>query len=184
MSDLAKKFIGIKRIWYADPIITVASAEVGLSGAELYAILQDQKTVEVLNSHQDTWGYTQDDPTVTDYINELTGKVYHRDITNGGNKTAAFTLGMYSYQQKADLQGGKATETTWEAPETPALIEKCIIAQTKTGKYIVFPNASIVGKVNFVEKNIGLGVAAVAQETGVKGLADEKWFDEEVVKAA
>lgn len=180
----AKKFIGIKKIWYGEPISKVTSKDTGLSGAEIAAFLKDPKTVAVENSHQDTWGYTQDDPTVADYVNELNGKVYHRDITSMGAKTIAFTLGMYSYQQKADLCGGKATETSWEEPKDPVLIDKCIVAQTKTGNFIVFPNASIIGKVNFVEKNIGLGVSAVAQETGIEGLAGEKWLDESVVKDA
>ena len=176
-----KQFIGIKRIWYANPIAAIAGAT--LTGAEIKALLAKADTKEVKNSHQDTWGYTEEDPTITDYINELTGKIYYRDVTQDGAVTIAFTLGEYEYTDKAALQGGKATATGWDRPDRKDNISKCIIAQTKTGNYIVFPNASIVGKGNFVEKNIGLGVTAVAMETGVTGLASEVWRDKAEVEA-
>ena len=63
-----------------------------------------------------------------------------------------------------------------------ALVEKSIVAMTKTGNFIFMPKANIVGKGSFVEKNIGLGVSAVPLETGVEGLASEKWFDGDKVK--
>ena len=52
---------------------------------------------------------------------------------------------------------------------------------TKTGNYIVFTNAAVIGKGNFVEKNIGLGVSAVAMENSTAGVAGEYWFDGEKV---
>lgn len=176
-----KPFIGIKKIWYADPISSVTAAESGYSGTELKSLLSS--ATEVTNVHNDTWGYEESDPNVTEYINQLTGKPYFRDIDQQGVPTISFTLGEYSFADKAALQGGKATTTTkWERSDTPEMIEKCIVAQTKTGNYIVFPKASIVGKGNFVEKNIGLGISAVALETGVAGLASEIWFEEGQVK--
>lgn len=176
-----KQFIGIKRIWYCAPITSITGQS--LSGAEIKALIANAATKEVKNSHKDTWGYTEDDPAVTDYINELTGKPYYRDITQSGNITIAFTLGEYEYADKAALQGGVATATGWDRASSPQNINKGIIAQTKTGNYIVFPNASIVGKGNFVEKNIGLGVTAVAMDTGVTGLASEVWRDQAEVEA-
>ena len=56
------KFIGIKQLWYTDPL-TAAPTQSGM--ATLVSI-----ATEILNIHQDTWGYSQDDPDVTDYINE------------------------------------------------------------------------------------------------------------------
>ena len=56
-----KPFIGIKKIWYGDVItsaVTKTSLKTWLGTA-----------TEVENSHQDTWGYTEDDPNYTDYIN-------------------------------------------------------------------------------------------------------------------
>ena len=176
-----KPFIGIKQIWYG-PVITEA-----LTAAKLKTWLAT--ATEVKNSHQDTWGYTQDDPTITDYINELTGKPYYRDMTDEGAKTIAFTMGAYSFKDKVELQGGKVIkesekEVGWEAPETPELVYKAVVARVKTGNYVVFTNAGIVVKSNMVEKNIGLGVSAVAMDNEAEGVADEYWFDGDAVDPA
>lgn len=175
-----KPFIGIKKIWYGD---TISAAVTATSLKTWHAT-----ATEVKNSHQDTWGYTQDDPSVTDYINELTGKTYYRDITDAGAKTMAFTLGEYSFKDKVALQGGKLIGSGdgdgWESPENPELIYKAVVGMTKTGNYVVFTNAGIVGKTNFVEKNLGLGVTAVAMENPNTGVADEYWFDGSKVDVA
>lgn len=178
---MAKSFIGIQRLFYADPIDSITTKASGLTKAEVEALIADADTKEIKNLHQDTWGYEESDPTVTDYINQLTGTPYYRDAEQQGVPTVSFTLGEYEYEDKAALQGGKATATSWERPSTLEIIEKCIIAVSKTGVVLVFPKASIVGKGNFVEKNIGLGVTAVPVETGVKGLASEKWFNDVVI---
>ena len=74
------------------------------------------------------------------------------------------------------------TAVGWKRPNSPAIIEKAIIALTKTDKYIVLTKANIIGKGNFVEKNIGLGVTASALENGDVG--SEVWIDKEVVDKA
>lgn len=171
------KFIGIKQIWYGEPIkqdITKENFKQWL-----------QTATEVKNSHQDTWGYSQDDPTVTEYVNELTGKSYYRDVTQGGAKTINFTLGEYEVKDKVALQGGTAMESSlgWKAPTTPIDVFKAIVAKTKTGNYIVFTRASIVAKGNFTDKNVGLGVTAVAMESGYAEVADEYLLDGSVIDA-
>ena len=170
------KFIGIKKLWYADPLTTEPTQG---SIAQLIAT-----ATEVKNVHQDTWGYSQDDPDVTDYINELTGKPYYRDKVDEGNKTINFTMGEYDYATKKDLQGGTvimdgtpSTAVGWKAPTTPEFVYKTIIALTKTGTYIVFTNASIVGKGDQQQKAVGLGVTAVAMESETDGISDEYWFN-------
>lgn len=163
------KFIGIKQLWYTNPLAT-APTQSGM------ATLVSGAT-EIKNVHQDTWGYSQDDPSVTDYINELTGKPYYRDAEQMGNKTISFTMGEYDYATKIALQGGTAVTGGWAAPSTPALISKCIIALTKTDTYIVFTNASIIAKGDQQQKAVGLGVTAVAMENGNAGVSDEYWFD-------
>jgi hypothetical protein len=163
------KFIGIKQLWYTNPLAT-APTQAGM------ATLVSSAT-EIKNVHQDTWGYSQDDPSVTDYINELTGKPYYRDAEQAGNKTINFTMGEYDYATKIALQGGTAVTGGWSAPATPALINKCIIALTKTNTYIVFTNASIIAKGDQQQKAVGLGVTAVAMENSASGVADEYWFD-------
>lgn len=175
-----KPFIGIKKIWYGAVItaaVTPASLKTWLGTA-----------TEVKNSHQDTWGYTEDDPTTTDYINELTGKVYYKDVTAKGARTMAFTMGEYSFEDKKELQGGELVKdgqavVGWHEPGVAEVINKAIVGQTKTGNYIVFTNASIIGKGNFVEKNIGLGVSAVAMENPTASVAGEYWLDGEKVDA-
>lgn len=164
-----KPFIGLKKIWYGTPL-TVApksTAEV----VELTAAM-----TEVSNVHEGTWSYTQDDPSITDYVNMLTGQPYYRDVTNAGNKTIAFTMGEYEFDDLVALQGGAKVGTDgWEAG-APALVYKSVIAQTKTGNYIVFPNAGIIAKTNAAEQNLGLGVTAVAMDSSADEVAIEYRF--------
>lgn len=179
MAGIVKPFIGLKRVWYGDPVTTVTTPASGYTAAELVALIKT--LTEVSNVHQDTWGYDESDPSVTDYINELTGQPYYRDVTQAAIPTINFTMGQYSFEDKAALQGGKVVGDGWERQDMANLIEKCVVAQTKTGNFIFMPRANIIGKGSFVEKNIGLGVSAVPLETNVKGLASEKWFPEDKV---
>lgn len=173
-----KPFIGIKKIWYGD-VITSAVTKTNLK-----TWLGTATKVE--NSHQDTWTYTEDDPTYTDYINELNGDIYYRDVTQKGVKTIAFTMGVFSFDDKVDLQGGEKVDTDagWAASDTPGIVNKAIVGQTKTGNYIVFTNAAVIAKGNAVEKNIGLGVTAVAMENPRAGVKSDYMFDGEKVDAA
>jgi len=179
-----KQYIGIKRIWYADVIKEKVTPA-------LIKGFVDGSAHEVKNSHQDTWGYEETDPESDDYVNELTGQTYYKDVTKGSIPSISFTMGEYSYFEMADLQGGTAitadgTPATseseavgWKQSETPEVIEKAVIAQTKTGNYIILTKANIIGKGNFVEKNIGLGVTATALEN--EGVGSYFRFDGSVV---
>lgn len=187
----AKPFIGIKRIWYADPLTEA------LTPYKLQTLLKNEnKVTEVLNSHDGTWGYSQDDPSVTEYKNELNGQVYYRDKTDEGAKTITFSMGVYAWKNKVDLQGGqmlddKGAVTTeaanavgWASSQDLENINKAIIAQTKTGNYIVFSNSAIVAKGDQQDKNIALGVSAVAMESETAGVAGEYLFDGNAVDTA
>lgn len=188
---MAKKvlYIGITRLWYGDVISTDVTPALIKS-----LIAKNGAAHEVLNSHQDTWGYEESDPETTDYVNDLTGLTYYIDKTKNSIPTISFTMGEYSYMEKADLQGGEAvtasgtkattddTAVGWKRSEETEVIEKSIIAQTKTGNYIVLTKANIVGKGNFVEKNIGLGVTAVALENPSVG--SEFWYTKDAVEGA
>ena len=105
---------------------------------------------------------------------------FYRETTEPGEVKINFTIGEYDYETKADLQGGKATEKTWERGNH-APIHKCIIGKTKDGVYVVFPKATINGRGSNTDKAIGLAVTASPLTTGVEGLASEKWFDESEV---
>ena len=173
-----KPFIGIKKIWYGEPLATAPTA------AGLRELLETM--TEVTNSHEGTWSYTQDDPSVTDYINELTGKPYYRDATNAGNKTIAFTMGVYTMADRVALQGGEeikenSASVGWKSSSAPQLVYKCIVAETKTGNFIVFTNAGVIAKTNAAEKNLGLGVTAVAMDNSNASVSDEYLFDGEKV---
>ena len=169
-------FIGIKRIWYGDFLTNATN----LTQAGIATLVAGM--TEVTNVHQDTWGYEESDPEITEYVNELTGQNYYVDETKQGIPTISFTLGEYEYQQKADLQGGAVIQdgsnnpVGWSRPTELNVIYKAVVALSKTGVYIVFPKAQITGKGDVQEKNIGLGVQAKAVETGVAGLAAEYWI--------
>lgn len=174
-----KPFIGIKRVWYGD-VLTA-----NLTNAAAVASLVQNMT-EVKNVHDGTWGYTHDDPNVTEYKNELTGQPYYRDKTDLGVRTIKFTLGVYEFQQKADLQGGSvitegegqsAHAVGWKSSGALENVNKAIVAMTKTGNYIVFSNASIVAKGDQQEKNIGLGITAVCMENENEGVEAEYMFE-------
>ena len=77
--------------------------------------------------------------------------------------------------QRADLQGGKATEKNWERGKYKP-IHKCVIGKTKDRVYVVF-QAAINARGSNTDKAVGLAVSAVPLSTGVDGLASEKWFD-------
>lgn len=172
-----KPFIGIKNI-YLGPPLKADLANV----AAIQALLQGDDYKKVTNSHDGTWGYSQDDPDVTEYKNELTGKTYYRDKVSDGAKTITFTMGVYDFETQADLQGGTVikdqTKTVgWKADDTSLEnVEKAVIAQTKTGNWIVFSNASIVAKTDQQEKNLGLGITAVCLESETAGVASEYRF--------
>lgn len=185
----AKQYIGIKKLWYGD----VATAVITAAGLATWL----KTATEVKNSHDGTWGYTQDDPDVTDYINELNGQPYYRDKTSQGARTITFTMGEYAYKNKADLQGGdmitaEGVTTTdesaavgWKSSSSLENINKMLVGQTKTGNYVVFTNASIVGKVDQQEKALGLGVTAVCMENETDDVAAEYWYDgDKVVESA
>lgn len=165
-----KPFIGIMRIWYGDTIGEAVTA------TNLPTLIGSM--TEVKNSHQDTWGYTQDDPTYTDYINELNGEIYFRDVTQRGANTITFTMGEWEFTDKVALEGGEVigSDAGWGSTDDFATINKSIVAQTKTGNFIVFTNASIVAKNNQVEKNIGLGVTAVAMTNSTAGVKARYMF--------
>ena len=165
-------FIGLKRVAYGAPLTAKPTKDT-------FDNLIKTGFTEIKNVHQGTWGYSQDDPSVTEYINELTGQPYHRDAEDSGRKTINFTIGAYELADKAALQGGTVTNGVWEAPTTPTLINKAIIAETKTGGIVIFPNAGIVAKTDTQDKNLGLGLSAVAMESevGEVKIAEEYWID-------
>jgi hypothetical protein len=172
-----KSIVDIARILYADPVASIASATTGLTGAEVKDIIGDADTKEVANVHGDTWSYEEEEGTTNPFRNQLNGNTYYNDYQPGSTKVS-FSIGQYDYATKAALQGGTATATSWERPKTSSIIYKCVIAITKDDTCLVFPKAQIVARGGMIEsKLIGLVLSATPVETGVNGLAPEKWFD-------
>jgi len=174
------KFIGISNICYGEPFDSSMLSGGKVSSAKVKAWLSAETTKEVKNSHDGTWGYTQDDPQISDYINELTGKPYHRDITREGSKTIKWTMGEYEFEDLVNLQNGEVlTESNvdvgWQSGKV-TLVYKGIVAKTKTGNYICFSNAHITAKNDQQDKALGLGVTAVAMESEVENIKDEYRF--------
>lgn len=166
-----KPFIGISQIWYGDPL----TAEPTIS--DIAALVK--KMTEVKNSHDGTWAYSQDDPETTEYVNELTGQTYYIDRTSNGKCTINFTMGVFEFTDKAALEGGEVINSGegWKSSADLLNINKAIVAKTKTGNYIIFSNASIVGKGDVQEKNVGLGVTATAMESDTDGVEAIYMFD-------
>lgn len=171
--------VEIDELYYAEPIATVADKSKGLTGAEVAAILKNAATKKVKNVHGDTYQYEEAEASVTRYKNALTGE-YYRETSEPGEVKINFTIGEYDYETKADLQGGTATDKSWERGKHRP-IHKCIIGKSKDGVYVVFPKAAINARGSNTDKAIGLAVTATPLTTGVEGLASEKWFDESEV---
>ena len=174
-----KPFIGIKQLWYGNVLAS------DLSGPTAVATLVASMT-EIKNVHQGTWGYSQDDPSVTEYVNELTGQPYYRDKETLGARTITFSLGVYDFETKAALQGGavvtegegqSAKTVGWKSSGALENVNKCIVAKTKTGNWIVFSNAAIVAKGDQQDKNITLGITAVCMESETTGVEAEYMFE-------
>ena len=163
------KVIGIKRLFYFDPLTAKVEK------AEMLAKLKAAK--EIKNTHGDTFTYEQGDPDVEEGKNGLTGKTYYRIKKNEGAKTISFTSGEFDLEDKVALQGGKANDGIWEAPTTLDFINKGIAAYTQTNDLVVFTNASIIGKTSKQDSVLGLGVQATAMDSGVKDVSDEYWYE-------
>lgn len=171
--------VEIDELYYAEPIASIAAKADGLTGAEVATLLKSAATKQVTNVHGDTFQYEESEASVTRYKNALTGEFY-RESSEPGEVKLNFTIGEYDYATKADLQGGTATEKSWERGKHKT-VYKCIIGKSKDGVYVVFPRASIIGRGANTDKAIGLAVSATPLSTGVEGLASEKWFDESEV---
>ena len=117
-------------------------------------------------------------PKKLDYWNDYTSESKAFDLSgNNGNGTDKEVNNAGAIKVERSV----ARFDFKDASEVAEVINKAVVGMTKTGNYIVFTNAAVIGKGNFVEKNIGLGVSAVAMENSTAGVAGEYWFDGEKV---
>lgn len=174
------KFIGISDLWHGDVSNLTTAIDKTNAKATVTALIG--KLTKVKNVHGDTFAYTQDDDTTTEYKNGLTGGVYHIDITEKGKHTIAWTEGEYDLKEKAALQGGTEDGGVWADDGSNNEINKIIVAKTKQGHYIIFTYAKMNGKVDTQEKALGLGVSATAQEHSNAAIAPEYWVSADLMK--
>ena len=164
--------VGIKKLYYADP----AKVTGDLTGTLLATIIKDVSTKQVENIHQDTWSIEEEEPSTTEYRNQLTNGVYRQD-TEMGNIQMSFTIGQYDNETKAAFMGGTGSETSWKRARGVTRIEKCMIALTEDNQYCVFPKASVIARNTNNEGAVGIGVAAAALEPDNTAVSSEYWFD-------
>lgn len=168
--------VDIQTIWYGDLIITSP-----LKGPDVKAFTKATTTKKIDNVHATTWAYSQDEASVTDYINQLNNTVYYRDSQPGATNVT-FSIGQYDFEQKADLMGGTATATEWEAPINQGIIYKGFVAKTKDGTYFAFPKAQISAVEGMIEDKVhGINVTVTPIDPGIAGLSNVKWFAGSVV---
>lgn len=182
-----KTIVSVKELYYGNPLsdtLTGNITDTAIKSA-VEAVISGNKSI--VNVHDTTFTYEEEEASVTDYNNQLTGATYHRDSTPGAI-TIDFSVGQYDYATKAELQGGAVIkegtkEIGWKR-EAHALIYKTLVAITTDGTIIVFPKAYISARGGMVEdKVIGLLLTATAMDTGVKGLPSELWYDESEITA-
>lgn len=88
--------------------------------------------------HENSFQYSEDDPTVTDYIDEFTGEPYYSDVERMG--TAQITADAAYI---AEVLGVHRTPKYGK-----------VVGTTKTGATITFDNALIYAKGNMQNKNV------------------------------
>lgn len=163
--------IKIKDLRYADVLSaapTLSDVATGFKSAS-----------KIDNSHQQTFTYNEDEPSITQYKNDLTGKTYRSDV-EAGDKRIDFVIGQYDFDTKAALQGGTSGDTgkSYTSGDSSELRYKAFYALTQDNVLIVFPRANIIARNSSTDNAIGLAVSAIPEE--VSGVTkDEYWFDAE-----
>lgn len=188
---MSKKTVtSIKELYYGEPLSLTGDITEAKIKTAVLAIIAGNKSIT--NVHDTTFVYEEEEASVTDYKNQMNGKIYFRDSTPGA-VTMAFSVGQYDYATKAALQGGSvimdsstpAKAIGWSRPESSDLIYKTIVAITADRTVIVFPRAYISSRGGMVEdKLVGLLLTATAMDTGITGLTSEMWYDESEITPA
>ena len=183
-----KSQIGVKKIFYGPVLSAVATpydgtAATGLSPAELKAFLALGTTKKVDNVHEDNWNYEKSLPSKTWYKNKLTGKAYRGSTDDPGDSIITFTMGKYSFEDKADFEGGAGSANKWSAAMEFADKNYTIVALTTDDVYIVYPKADIIAGGVTTDDAIGESVQATALEPDI-ALESEAWVLKSAVDAA
>ena len=171
---------GIKRVLYTD----VENVQSDLKPSDIAALIAGAD--EVTNIHGETWSLDESEPNIEKHKNQLTGSAYRQDV-EPGELTMSFTIGEYDYQTKANLLGGELIKETekvvgWKRARGVSTIEKCLLALTKDGQWVVFPRGHVAAREANTDKAIGLAVTGAALEPANKEVSSEYWFDADEVE--
>lgn len=176
-----KTVVDIAELYYGDVDID-AIAAAGSIESYIKAFLNTASKIE--NVHADTFDYTEEEASTTDFVNQLKKLTYYIDPTPG-SVTMSFSIGQYEYQTKADLVGGTATATGWERPRQSSIIYKSMLAVTKDRTYIFIPKAMIDARSEMIESKVhGLALTATMLDTGTDSVSPEYWREESVILSA
>ena len=135
------------------------------------------KDVQIV--HQGTYEYTEEDGTLTEFKDELTGQTY-RSSFEAGSQSLNWVIGAYDFATKAELMGGKPLDTDkgWERGNAGEQRYKCIVAITNDDVAIIFPKANLVGRGASTDGAVGLSMSATPLKSSTT-IASEYWFDVE-----
>lgn len=152
-----------------------------MDSAPSYANLETLFTdfSEVPNVHQGTYEYTEEDGTITEYKDELSGQTY-RSTFEPGSQSLNWTIGAYDFQTKSDFMGGKVLDTDkgWERGNAGEQRYKCVVAVTNDNVAIIFPRANIIGRGSSTDGAVGISITATPLKVS-NTIAAEYWFDVE-----
>ena len=180
MSEKKVSAVDIKRLWHAPE----GAVKQDLTGALLAALLKADSTKEVRNIHQNTWTIDEAESSQDSYKNQLTNTTYRKGAKTMGDVTFNWTIGRYSYAEKAEFMGGTATETSWKRPRGVVEIKKCLIALTEDDQYCVLPNADIKSRESNTDGAVGIAIVGTMMEPDNEEVAPEYWFDSSEVVAS
>lgn len=183
-----KSQIGIKMIAYGPVLSDVAAPydgtpSTGLSPSELKAFLALGTTKKVKNVHEDNWNYEKTLPSKTYYKNKLDKKAYRGSVDDPGESKITFTMGKYSFEDKASFEGGVASANKWSASSEFENKEYTLVALTEDDVYIVFTKADIIAGGVTTDDAIGESVEATSLSPDI-ALESEAWILKSAVDSA
>lgn len=171
--------IDIAGLWFFEP----SEISADLTGEALSTLLAKSSTRKIENVHQGTFAPDEAEASQDKYKNQLTGGTYRVGAKEMGDVTVAFTIGQYSYQDKAILMGGTATDTSWKRARGTVDIKKGVCYKTQDGQYAVFPYCNISAREGNTDGAIGLNVTCtVLEPISSQDVMPEYWFDKSEVE--
>ncbi len=136
------------------------------------------KFKEVKNIHQDTWSIEESEASQDSYRNQLTGSIYRFGRKTAGELSLKWTIGQYSYAEKAEFLGGTVIGDNegWSRKKVED-IQKTLVALTWDDQLCVIPKANIKSNEANTDKAIGIAITGTALEPEIDEIDTEYWYD-------